>query len=1079
MGRILRFKIVVALVFFTSIAWAQTRTVSGKVTSKDDGAALPGVNVVVKGTSNGTTTDSDGKYALALPESGGALVFSFIGLRTEEIEIGDRTTVDVQLNLDVSQLQEVVVTAQGLAREKKALGYSVSTVNKEQLEARPVNDISAVLRGKVPGVVINPTGGMAGSGSSINIRGFSSLTGNTQPLWVVDGVPFNSDTNQNSGFSTGGAATASSRFLDLDPNTIQSVTVLSGLAAATRYGDQGRNGVILVTTKSGSTKAGKPELTFQQSTSFSKIASLPDFQNSYGAGFQQLYGAFFSNWGPNFKEIDSVAHPFQNLSDPTLQYAYPEYFFKRIPYVAAPNIGGFFRTGVVSNTSVGISGGTNKLGYNINIANTSEQGYTPGNDLKRLNITTGFNTAVTDKFSIKYSVLYSNTDIASPPLNTATGGGAANNGVPSLYANFLYTPRNIDILNMPYETPAPDHKSIFYRTGNDIPNAIWISKYAKETDVTNRFFNSASFVYDFTDRLSLTYKAGYDTYTEKQTRGINRGIGPTYAVPDRGIYQVNNITNSIWNHDIIISYQKQISNSINMTGLLGGNARNDVYARDGIYTEGQSVFGVLQTYNFTTSSSRDIGFGGNYISSKREQQRYGVYADFSFDYRNFLYLNLQGRNDWNSALEKGHNTLFYPSASVAFDATEAFSSIKSSQLNFLKLRVGYGTSANFGTPYSTRTIVSQNLRGYLPFGTTTTVPGQTYGTTLGNPKLNPELQQEIEVGVEAKLFNNRVTLDVSAYQRTTKDLITLAPVDPSTGYSRTWANVGKLENKGINFALSGTALKLDNGLQWDVTWNFTKVSPKVLELGNGISEIVLAGFTTRGNFAMPGQPTNIIKGLAPLKDPNGNSIVGPDGLYIVDPNIQILGNPNPDYLTTLINSVSFKGFTFAFQFDYRKGGKMYASTPSAVIGRGVSADVDYNHDLTFVLPGVRQAGFEADGVTAHYIKNDMQITASDYGFNTQFNGTDAAAMFDGTTIRLREVSLRYTLPTSWFGRKLPLKGASIMLTGNNLWFNAVNVPKHVNFDPEVSSQGVGNGLGFDYLTGPSVKRYGAVLRLTF
>lgn len=1061
---------------FALTVYAQDRTVTGKVTASEDGSSLPGVNVLVKGTTNGTVTDANGGYNISVPSSGGVLVFSFIGYASQEIEIGNRSTVDVTLVSDIQQLSEVVVTAQGIAKDKKALGYAVSSVGKEQLEARPVNDISRVLQGKVPGVVINPTGGIAGTGASINIRGYSSLTGSTQPLWVVDGVPFNSATNQNSGFATGGAAVASSRFLDIDPNIIQSISVLKGLAATVLYGDQGRNGVILVTTKSASTKKGRMEIGFQQSVSVSEIASAPKIQNDYGVGFQQLFGNFFSNWGPHFDEIDSVGHPYQFLGDAGLRDAYPQYYFNRIAYEAKPNILGFFRKGLVSNTALNLSGGTDKLGYNASVAYTDEEGYTPGNDLTRLNLTFGFNAAVSEKFSIKFSTLITNTDLQTPPLNGATGGGASFNSVPSLYANFLYTPRSIDILNWEFETPT--NRSIFYRGGNDIPNARWLAAYTRETDVTDRFFNSASFIYDLNDNFSLTYRVGLDTYTQRQSREVNKGIGPTYPVVDRGVLQTSTIINTIWNHDLLASFTKQITPEINLTAVVGANARNDVFIRDGLYSEGQSVFGDMRHNNFATASSRDIAFGGNFIQRQVEQQRYGILGDFKFDYRNFFFLNLSARNDWNSAHEKGHNTQFYPSVSGALDLTEAFSSIKSNTLNFLKLRLGYGTSAGFASPYTTRTIISQNLRGYLPVGAVDPVPFQSIGNVVGNPTLDPELQRELEAGVEAKFLNNRLSVDFTWFNRSTKDLITVAPIDPATGYTNTWVNVGKLTNKGIELGVNATPLRTARGLQWDVTWNFTKVNPQVEDLGSSISEIVLAGFTTRGNFAIAGQPTYVIKGTGALRDPNGNRIVdGGSGTYLADPNIQILGNPNPDFTTTLINTLSFKGISFSFQFDYRHGGAMYNSTASALIGRGISEDVaNFNHDHTFILPGVRRSGTASDG-SPIYIPNDIQITAADYGFNTQFFA-DEVGIFDGTTIRLREISLGYSLPTTLLS-KTPFKAVSLMLTGNNLWFDAVNVPDGINYDTEVASQGVDNGIGFDYLTGPSVRRYGAVLRLTF
>ena len=1067
-----------SFVFVLSSVWAQERTVSGKVTAADDGSALPGVNVVVKGTSNGAVTDIDGNFRLNVG-SGGTLVFSFIGYISQEVEIGERTIVDVSLSADVTQLAEVIVTGQGIQRDRKAIGYALSQVGSELIAARPVNDVGRILQGKIPGVSINPNGGTSGTGSSINIRGYSTLTGSSQPLWVVDGVPFNSATNSGSGFSTGGAAVATSRFLDIDPNNIENITVLKGLAATVLYGDQGRNGVILVTTKGGSTKQRESEITIQQSLSFNEIASLPTFQNKYGNGFQGLYGPFFSNWGPDFAEIDSVGHPYQFLSDAGLRSSYPEYYFNRYDYEAKPNVGGFFRKGLVSNTSVNFTGGTSKLGYNTAVSYTNEQGFTPGNDLKRINISSGFNAAVSDKITVKYSLQLATTDVISPPLNGATGGGGAFNGIPSLFANMLYTPRSVDVLNWPFETPANaansfTNRSIFFRGGNDIPNPLWLYKNFRERSLTNRFFNSANISYDFSDAVSLMYRVGFDFSSETQNREYNKGANIGANI-NQGILQTRSINQSIWNHDIILSINKQISQNLKIFARAGANARNDYSQTDGVYSEGQVVYGLMRHSNFSSASSRSVAFSGSPLYGTAEQQRYGVYADISTDYKGWAILNLAGRKDWVSNLENGNNSLFYPSASIAFIPTDAFSGLKSNFLRYLKLRAGYGTSAGYGSLYSTRSVVGQNLRAFADVAGTI-YGSQTIGDLLGNRALKPELQQEIEAGFESKLFNDRIGIDFTVYNRSTRDLITAAPIDRATGYSVTLLNLGRISNKGMEIGLNGQVFK-SGDFSWDVIWNFNVVRPKVEELGLGVEQVVLSGFTDLGNFAVPGKPYNLIKGTNSLKTADGQRIVGADGNYILDPNIQELGDPNPRYTTSVINTLNWKGFSLNFQFDYRHGGIMSANTVSALLGRGVTVDTDFNRDLTFILPGVRQNGTDTDG-NPLYIPNDIQISASDYGFTTQFFGNSETAIFDATTIRLREVSLGYQFPKALMS-KTPFKSGFIQINGNNLWFNAVNTLKGMNFDPEVSSLGVGNGLGFDFITGPSAKRYGVVLKLTF
>jgi len=1066
------------LAFVYSYTLAQERTVSGRVTSTEDGTALPGVNVVVKGTTNGTVTDADGNYRLTVPSGGGALVFSFIGLKTSEVEIGDRAVVDVSLALDVTQLSEVVVTAQGIARDKKALGYAVSSVNESSIAARPQNDLGRILQGKVPGVNITPTGGTSGSATNIQIRGYSSVSGNTQPLFVVDGVPFSSATNNGSDFTTGGAATATSRFLDLDPNNIASINVLKGLAATVTYGDQGRNGVVVITTKSGRGKSQNSEITLSQNFAITEIASLPKFQSKWGNGFQGLAGPFFSNWGPEFSEIDSLGHPYQFSSDAALLNAYPEYFFQRIPYEAAPTIKDFFRRGFVSNTSISFTGGNEKVGFNGSVGYADEEGFVPGNDLTRFNLSAGINAALTKKLTFKNSFIFTRTDVATPPLNAATGGGATFGGVPSIYGQFLYTPRDVDIYSWPFATPNGE-RSIFYRGGNDIINPLWAAKNYNESSLTNRFFNSASFSYDINDMFSLTYAFGFDTYNEFQERKFNRGgvQGPNVI---NGIYQTQDIKNTIINHDFRLNVSKEINSDLNFVGLIGFNARNDTFERDGLYSENQGVFGLFRHFNFSTASSRSVAFGGRILNTTSEEQRMGVYISTQLDYKDYLFLTLAGRNDWTSTLEKANNSIFYPSASVAFVPTDAFDNLKSSTLSYLKVRLGYGTSAGFAPrAYGTRTFALGNSRDYLD------LTGSPIGTNevsnfLGNPNLKPELIREVEIGVEARLLNDRLTVDFSAFNKSTRDLITDTPLDPSTGYNLTLTNVGALVNKGIELAISGQPLKLGD-FMWDATFNFTVLRPEVTDLGSSLENVLISGFTNRGNFAVANQPYGVIIGTAALRSPSGERIVrNSDGLYAVDPILRIIGNPNPDWTSSFINTFSYKGFSLMVQIDYRHGGDMYASTPSATLGRGVVEEGNNPLDQAYILPGVRQVAVadDNDGVADGFIKNDIAITASDYGFNTQFNGIDETAIFDATNIRLREISLSYQLPKAWLS-KTPIKSASIQINGNNLWFNSVNVPKNVNFDPEVLSTGVGNGNGFDYLTGPSARRYGVALRLTF
>ncbi len=1048
-----------------TMSFAQDRTVSGQITSSEDGSTLPGVNVVVKGTTQGGVTDIDGNYKITVPEDGGTLVFSFIGLESQEMEIGSRSIIDMQMASDVRQLSEVVVTAMGVEREKKALGYAVTTLGKEQIQENADNDIGRILNGKVAGVQVTATSGVAGTGTNIVIRGYTSISGSNQPLWIVDGVPFNSGTNSQGNF-TDGALNTSSRFLDLDPNNIENMTVLKGLAATVKYGQQGRNGVIIVTTKTGGGKQQNQgfEMTLNQSVFATKIASLPNYQNTYGNGFHQNFGFFFSNWGPNFNQLDSVNHPLSALQDPELAAAFPEFQDAQYAYKPYDNVEEWFRTGISSTTSLNISGGNETSRVSANVTYANETGFTPGNELSRFNIGLGGSTQLSNRFSLTSSFNYAVTDMTTPPIAPSSGSNPSGDGL-SIFANVFYTPRSVDLNGLPFESPV-DNRSVYYRSGNDIQNPNWSAKYTAASNQVQRFYGKSGLKFDITDNLYVHYRLGIDTYSEKQEYVVNKGSvqNDDYI---NGLYRTTNITNSILNQDFIIGYNSQLSEDFHLTVLAGAQDRVDRFEQTGIESTNQLVFGMIHHSNFTTQSGTN-GFTGRSMHRIRDEHIFGVYGDVSLDFRNFLFLNLQGRNDWASTLEQENRSIFYPSASLSFLPTEVFSGLQSNTLNYLKIRTGFGTSAGFPNPYRTRTLLSNNARGFLDGGGN---PVSTNGVsnTLGNPNLRAELHQEIEVGVEARMFNNRLSVDLSLYRRTTNDLITTAPIDPATGFRRTEVNIGRIVNNGIELGMNYTVLQLNNGLTWDLGLNYFLYRTIVTDLGDiGLEEIPIAGFTNLGNFAIKDQPFSVMQGSRIARDDNGNRIVDATGGYLVDEEIGIIGDPNPDFNISFITGVSFKGFRLNGQFEWRQGGDVYATTVGTLLARGLTEDTNFDRDQSVILPGVL-----ADGRP-----NDIQISPTTAYFSNTGIFFDELMVYDGTTLRLRELSLSYSLPSSLL-EKLPFGNVSFTLRGENLWFNAVNMPKHTNFDTDVLSVGVGNGLGFDFLTGPSAKRFGGSVTITF
>jgi TonB-linked SusC/RagA family outer membrane protein len=1049
-------------VFFSVCLFAQDRVISGTVTSSEDKGGLPGVNVVAKGTTAGVITDFEGKYKLSVPAGSTKLVFSFVGFTSQEVEIGDRSTIDIALDPDTKQLSEVVVTAQGIVREKRALGYAVATVGQGAIADRPVADVGRVMQGKIAGVNITQTSGVSGTGTNINIRGMSSITGNVQPLFVVDGVPFNSATNSRGNFQEGGTSTPS-RFLDIDPNNIENISVLKGLAAAVLYGDQGRNGVILVTTKNATAKKQGAQINLTQSL-FSNNAVLPEYQNTYIGGFQQNSGFFFSNWGPTVDEYARrqelglalgafPIHPYAVLTNADLRSAFAEYV-QQNPYEvkAYPNnVKDFFRTGMVSNTSLNLSGGTATLGYNVSVGYNREQGYIPNNDLTRLTLGLGARAQVVKGVTIQTSFNFTNTDQQSPPLN-AGGGNNTFNGFPSVLANVMYTPRSVDLTGLPFESPV-DNRSVYFRSGNDIPNPRWILKYYKQPSITNRFFTSNSVIMDLSENTSLTYRVGLDTYSERQSAEFNKG-GVDFV---NGFYSTRDITNTIWNHDIILSHTQKISENFNLAGKLGANIRNDRYDEQRVNSLNQLAFGLMRHNNFIDNAA---------FSRTEEQTRMGVYGEITADYKNYFFANFAARNDWTSTVEVENRRIFYPSGSLSFIPTSAFEGIQSNTLNFLKIRLGVGSSAGFPTPYSTRNILQQGARAFLDASGNVTQT-HTVDNFLGNPNLKPELIREYEAGIEAKMFNNKLSLDLTVYRRETTNLITNTPIDPSTGYTSTAINIGKIRNSGIELSATVTPVQTDN-FSWESTINYTRNVPITVELGGSLQEVVVAGFTNLGNFAVPGRPFNIIKGTAFRRDANGNVIVGGDGNYLADPTIRELGNPNPAFTSSWINTFTYKGISLYIMTEYRHGGVLYSSTAGALLGRGLSKDTDFNRSNTFILPGVKQDG----------TPNDVQVTASDTHFNNYYFFGDEGRMFDGTTLRIREISLSYSLPKNLL-TKMPFKGLSISLQGNNVWYRALNIPKYLRLDTDNLGLGVGNGMGFEFLTGPASRRWGGTLRFTF
>jgi TonB-linked SusC/RagA family outer membrane protein len=1082
------------LALVVQLTFAQEKNISGTVTD-NSGLPLPGVNIIVKGTTNGTQSDFDGNYTIQAAV-GQRLVFSYVGFKSSESAVtASSGRIDVTMEEDAAVLEEVVVTASGIRKEKKALGYAVSSIKEEAIKDNPESDLTRVLQGKSAGIDITTQNGLSGSANKVVIRGMNSFSGSNNALYVIDGVPYSNDTNEAGSFVDGNMG--SSRSFDIDPSNIANIDILKGLAATTLYGTEGRNGVILITTKTGSAKnlASKQEVEISTSYFFNEIASLPDYQNSYGGGFNQADadGWFYSNWGPGFyrdglggwgtfinddddnagfNSDGTLAHPYSTSS--YLASNYPEfqaqYAGLRYKWEPKNSVKKFFKTGGVSSLSVNFRGRSedNKYDYGMAFGHLNDKGFTPGNEVTRSNLTVSGGGKLNNKINVRGSLNYTLTNYKTPPIATSFGSSTIGAGS-SVFGDLFYTPRGIDIQGLAFETP--DGASIYYRDDNAIQHPLWTVKNARFNQKVNRVNGFASVDFNLTENINLLYQASLDNYTEQNENRQNRG-GVTGVIGiDSGFLYTYTNTNTIFDHKIVLSGNNYsiFNDHLNIGFLAGATSRSTDFNKTGVYSDDQLVFDFFDHSGFLNhSTSPDVdGDGVPDIDTEFHQKRniLGLYGQMNFDVDNYFFLNFAGRNDWVS--NANNNSLFYPSASASFIPTAAFPAIQSTNgLSYLKFRVGYGTSANFSTGYPTVTAVE--------LGTVGGIPSNSTSATVGNPNIKPELFEEIEYGVEGKLFS-RVNFDFSYYTRTTNDLIiNQRPIPPSSGASITASNIGKIESDGIELDLGIDLFKSDNGFNWNFNWNFAKTNSKVTELSEDSKLIIYDGFTNLGNGARVGYPLGTIFGARVARDEAGNLLVDGVGNYASQDQdeeglLPAIGDPNPDWVMNYTTTLSYRGLALSVAIGHVSGGDIYSTTVASLMGRGLTTDTE-DRLGTYILPGVSQ-------VTG--LPNDIQINNSNFYFDNGFaSPADELSIYDGSVVRLREVSLGYTLP-SRFLEKSPIGKLVIKASGYNMWYNAYNTPDGINFDPNVTGLGAGNGQGFDFLTGPSSKRYGLSINATF
>jgi TonB-linked SusC/RagA family outer membrane protein len=1059
------------------IMMAQSRTITGKVTNPE-GKAVPFATVTVKGTTNAVSADANGNFSIqAAPNS--ILVFSAAGFQNVETNIGNQTTVNSTLST-AGALSEVVVTALGIRRADKALGYSVTKVDPNSLLQKSEPDMLKSLQGKAAGVDIRTSQGTPGAATRIQIRGNSSFFGDNQPLIIVDGIPFSNDQVSTSNQTTGGTA-YSNGISSLDPNDIASMNILKGSSAAALYGSRASNGVLVITTKSGSATRSRKgtEVTVSSSISWEKIANLPEYQNEYGTGANFLFSpASNGSWGAPFGSshtfgLDSV----NNFA--TYQAAYPELFPSsgRIPYKAFPdNVSNLFRTGMVYENSIGFSGGDDKTSVALTASNLSQKGYVVNSSYVRNNIGVGGATRLSFGLNIRGNFSYTRS--------TQTGGYFGENqvgGAASMFARSLFLGRNWDT-ELPYQDKAGNN--ITWNGGGQFDHPIWSAYNNVATTHEERYIAGLHADYNINKLIRVDYSLGsnVNSLDRREVTEIS-----SRAAEGNGRIVLDTYKKQEIESDLLFTFSPTINNDFNLKAVVGNSINQRTTTRQvqtgnkfitrGIYTLGntaQQIFGPI------VSGAPFPPLADNF----QQQRLIGVFGDVTLSYKNYAFLEVTGRNDWSSTLPQANRSYFYPSVSGSLVFTDALK-LQSKILDFGKIRAGWAKVGRDAPPYSLDNVfvLGANFLGQ---------PTATVANAANDPDLKPEFTQEIEVGTQLSFFKRRIDIDFSWYDRNSTNLIAPISIPSSSGYAQFFTNYGKINNTGIEIDLTVKPIQTKD-FTWSIHGAFTKNKNTVEELIEGVERLqlraVLSGASNINPYLEPGLPFGYLRGNKVFRDSaTGALLINPaTGGMIVKQDQEMVGDPNPDFKLGITNTLSYKGFFLSFLFDMTQGGDIYSVTVSSLLGRGVTKDTR-DRLGNWIIPGVY--GDPATGKAilngGKTIPNTTSITTNDLYFSpNSLNGATFAIntatewnVYDATVYRLRELTLGYEVPRKLF-KKVPIGSATITLTGRNLWYLAPNFPKYTNFDPEVNSFGATSTQGIELSAAPTTKRFGVNLKVTF
>lgn len=1040
------------MAFGATALMAQTRYLRGKVTNTD-GGPLEGASVKVVGTEISTTTNAEGAYTLAAPSTAKQLQVSASTFKTTTVDVqAGSDVIDVNMEPDPLGFNSISITAMALQREKRSLGYATTQVSGTDASQGKDRSVFNGLQGKVAGLNISSAGGTPGSSTRIQLRGATSI-GDNQPLIVIDGIPIDNSSLQN-GDALNRQVDNGNRANDINPDDVETIDVLKGPAAAVLYGSRASNGAIIITTKSGKGGMGmnnKTSITYNTSYSWENFLKLPEYQNEFGQGGDFNYDSRENwSWGEKF---DGSMRPWGQEVDGKQRVK---------PYTGLPNnVKDFFRNGHTFTNNVSLTGGTDKIGYYFSVGDLRSTNPIPGTDYRRNTVKASASLQLPNNFYSNFSLTYMRTN-----SNVSTQGQAY-----SFYDQVLQTPRDIPLnelkdLNNPFNSLAN-----YY--GAYTLNPYYILETSKNNNVVDNVLGIGTIGYKYKNWLDIMYRVGTNFYTdgrfqyEPKIEGI-LGQNSTQA-KNTGFYFENINRVSELNSDLIANIKRQLHKDVKLNIIMGQNIRKRIDRSTSAQTTGLVVPGF---YNLSNSDGRP-----EIDNSFVQRAIMGVYADAGFNFKDYLYLNLTGRNDWSSTLPSTRKSYFYPGASLAWVFSSALK--LPDFMRYGKVRVAAATVGKDASPYLLTSTFNTGTIGdgynasqiLSPYGT---VPGYERGNRIGNPNLKPEFTTSREVGVELAFFkNDRLGVDFTYYNNLSKDIIFPVPLAPSTGFTTITLNAASFTNRGVELLLKGTPILTDN-FRWNMSFIYTKNKNKVTELYPGIDQVTIDGVSGASIVAAVGRPFGTFYVVGEQRTSDGKIIVdSTTGIPKIASTPQYYGTYNPDYTITLRNSFTYKRWTLNIQFDHRQGGMVYSRTKDILEFVGTSSNtLSINGDRTDRKDDVLANSVYLNS-KGEYVTNTTPAYVQDFWIDQK---VQARNLLDATFTKLREVSLNFDVPKDWLGRT-PFGNATLGIAGRNL---LIWTPKSNTFiDPETNSFGASNAQGFDFGSLPTLRTITLNLRVTF